>query len=173
MSKIKKVLIAAAAGVAVLGVSTAAAAVITTATGTVTERQTFGRNDVAQVITSAAFVDVAGGAVNVRIPAGTRRMLDARYTAETLCSGPGGWCSARILVTRTVPAGATTELLPASGADFALDSPGGNWQGHALERTSNYLGAGLYRVHVQAAVVAGATSLRLDDTHLAVEVIRP
>ena len=172
MSKIKKILVAAAAGIAVIGVSSAAAAVISGATGTVTERQTFARNDVAQVITSGSFVDVAGGAVTVRVPAGQKRMLDARYTAETLCSG-GGWCSARIVVTRTSPAGGTSELLPASGTDFSFDAPGDNWEGHALERTSNYLAAGVYRVHVQAAVVAGATSLRLDDTHLAVEVIRP
>ncbi|GGK35585.1 hypothetical protein GCM10010124_30370 [Pilimelia terevasa] len=170
MARFKKILLAGAGATAMLAVGTAAGAAITGASGTFTERQTFARNDAPINVTSAGFVDVAS--VVVGIPSGTRRMLDARFTAETLCSGSGGWCSARIVATNA-STGSTVELAPVSGTDYAFDSPGDNWEGHALERSSHYLPAGTYRVRAQAAIVAGATSLRLDDTHLAVEVIRP
>ncbi|GGJ89491.1 hypothetical protein GCM10010123_18930 [Pilimelia anulata] len=170
MAGIKKALLVGAGTAAVLAAGTAAGAAITGSTGTFTERQTFTRNDAPITVTSTGFTDVAR--VLVSIPSGQRRMLDARFTAETLCSGSSGWCSARIVVTNA-STGATVELAPASGLDYAFDSPGDSWEGHALERSSHYLPAGRYHVRAQAAVVAPATSLRLDDTHLAVEVIRP
>lgn len=170
MTRMKKTLVAGVAAAAVLGAGGAASALVTSTTGTYSERQTFARNDQPTVVTSTSFVDVAS--VAVAIPGGTRRLLDARFTAESQCSGRTGWCSARIIATN-VANGATVELNPSSGLDYAFDSPGDTWEGHSMERTSNFLPAGVYRVRVQAARVAGATSLRLDDTHLAVEVIRP
>ena len=120
---------------------------------------------------AGAFVDVPGATTTVTIASRTRRMLDARFTAESQCSGTGGWCSVRIVVIR--PNGSLLELNPRSGTDFAFDSAGSdNWESHAIERTSPYLPAGRYRVKVQAGVV-GATSIRLDDWTFAVERVRP
>ncbi|GAA2512698.1 hypothetical protein GCM10010201_05130 [Pilimelia columellifera subsp. columellifera] len=165
-------MLGAAGAAAIMLTGTAAAAALTSNTGTFTERQSFSRNDGVQNITSTAFTDVAR--VAVRIPPGTRRMIDARYTAETMCSGASaGWCSLRIIATRTSAPGFTVELNPAAGTNFAIDSTDGSWEGHAMERSSNYLPAGNYVVSTQAAVVNGATSLWLDDSHMAVEVIRP
>ena len=92
-------------------------------------------------------------------------------------SGAGSEAGARrarvagLVVVR--PNGSVLELNPRSGTDFAFDAPGDTWESHAIERTSPYLPAGRYRVKVQAGVVAGATSLRLDDWTLAVERVRP
>ena len=78
----------------------------------------------------ATFTNVTGAVRWVNIPAGTERMLDARYTAESACIGAGGWCSVRIVVISPA-GGVVTELDPASGADFAFDSAAGgdNWEG--------------------------------------------
>jgi hypothetical protein len=73
------------------------------------------------------------------------------------------------------PSGAIVEMNPVSSTDFAFDSGdtnlGQSWESHAIERSSWRLGAGTYRVSVQA-MVNGATQLRLDDYHTTIEVVR-
>ncbi|GAB1644837.1 hypothetical protein [Krasilnikovia sp. MM14-A1259] len=172
MSRLAKILTATAAAAAVVLTGTVAHAVITARVGTFTEQQQFVHQTDAWSTSAAAFVNVPGATTTVVVPAGTRRMLDARYTAESFCSG-GGWCSVRIIV--ITPSGGVIELSPVVGTDFAFDSgsTADNWESHAIERTSPFLAAGTYRVQVQAGVVAGATSVRLDDWTLAVERIRP
>lgn len=172
MSRIKKTLLVGLAAAAMLFAGGAAQAVLTGSSGSVTDQQRFVNENAPWSTAAAAFVDVPGAATTITIPSGTRRMIDARYTAESQCTG-GGWCSVRIVVVR--PNGTVLELNPVSGNDFAFDSGAGadNWESHAIERTSSYLPAGSYRVKVQAGTVAGATQLRLDDWTLAVERIRP
>jgi hypothetical protein len=138
--------------------------------GSVTERQTFVHSTDSFATASATYVNVTNADRSVTVAAGTARMVDARFTAESECAGSTGWCSVRIVV--VAPNGAVTELDPASGPDFAFATGGGGSAGHGIERTSRLLSAGTYRVQVQARVV-GATSLRLDDWALAVEIIRP
>jgi hypothetical protein len=171
MSRIKKTLLIGFGAVALLLGGTAAQAVLTGAAGSYTDHQRFVNETNAWQTSAAAFVDVPGAVTALNIPAGQRRMIDARFTAESLCSG-GGWCSVRIVVVR--PNGGLLELNPQSGTDFAFDSGAGadNWESHAIERTSSYLPAGNYRVKVQAGTV-GANTLRLDDWTFAVERIRP
>lgn len=163
-----------ALGVA-LGVAVAvpASAVLTGRTGTFSERQHFLRQNDPWQTTSGTFVAVPTAAQAVSWTSGNR-LIDARFTAESQCAGTSGWCSVRIVIVNA--SGVVTELQPASGTDFAFDSSnsGGNdlWESHAIERSSYYLAPGSYRVLVQAAVV-GSNTLRLDDWHLAVEVVRP
>ena len=173
MSKFKKTLVITGAVVAAgVLIGTAAYAVVVGRQGTLSERQHFVHNTNAFTTTSAAFVTVPSAVRSVTVPSGTVRMLDARFTAESECVGSTGWCSVRIVV--VTPSGAVVELDPAVGTDFAFDSASGSdrWEGHAIERTSRFLGAGTYRVMVQTRVV-GATRVRLDDWTLAVEVVRP
>lgn len=102
---------------------------------------------------------------------GSRKLITARFGAESLCQGPG-WCSVRVVYTSGGP---LTELAPQSGSDYAFDSAGSpaSWSQHALERTSAvYLPPGTYRVSVQAMRV-NAASFRLDDYHLNVATIAP
>jgi len=172
MSRIRKsVLVGLGAAVLVL-VGTAAQAVLTGVSGSQSDMQRYVNESTAWSTSAAAFVDVPGAATTITIPSGTRRMLDARFTAESQCGGSSGWCSVRIVVVR--PNGSLLELNPQSGTDFAFDSAGAdNWESHAIERTSSYLPSGTYRVKVQAGVIPGASFLRLDDWTLAVERVRP
>jgi hypothetical protein len=169
-----RTLIIAAMALALVGVSAGTAyALVTNSTGTFTDRQYFATNDAPFSVTTAPGVwqNVPGMVRSVTVPAGTSRLLDARFTAESFCSG-GSWCSVRIVYFNS--AGATVELYPQAGTNYAFDSPGTDaWEGHALERNTRFfLGAGTYRVQVQATEV-GASSFNLDDMHLAVEAIRP
>ncbi len=153
-----------------------ASALVTNATGTFSDRQYFATNDVAWTVPAAtpsgAWVSVPGMTRTITVPAGTSRLLDARFTAESSCIG-GSWCSARIVY--VTPTGAIVELAPASGTDYAFDSPGGEtWEGNAMERSSpTFLPPGTYRVVVQAAKIGAVISYRLDDMHFVVEAVRP
>lgn len=173
MSILKKAAVVFVGASSLLLGGTAAHAVLVGHRGTIADQHRFVHQTDPTTTGSAGFTDVPGAAVSVTVPAGQRRMLDARYTAESQCTGgAGGWCSVRLVGVR--PNGTLFALDPQSGTDFAFDSVGvDNWEGHAMERTSGYLPAGAYTVKAQAAVVSGATALRLDDWTLAVEVIRP
>lgn len=153
-----------------------ASALTTSSNGTFTDQQHYVTNDTAFVVPAATpsgtWVTVPGMVQSFTIPAGTTRLIDARYTAEAQCTG-GSWCSARVLL--VMPSGATQELAPASGADFAFASPGGStWNGNAMERVSaTFLPEGSYRIAVQIAKVGGVTTYRVDDMAFAVELVRP
>ncbi len=148
-------------------------AVLTPHSGTsVTNTQILTQNAAWGPVAPAAgtFVDVPGAAVSVTVPAGTSRVFDTSFTAESECGGTGGWCSVRVVM--TFPSGATIELDPVAGTDFAFDSAGGDrWQSNAIGRVSPRVGAGTYRLRVQAARVSGATSIRLDDWTFKVQSI--
>ncbi|HTE22466.1 MAG TPA: hypothetical protein VK674_05505 [Candidatus Limnocylindria bacterium] len=166
----------AAAAVVVVGAGAGTAyALITNSTGTFSDRQYFATNDVAYTVPAATpsgtWVNVPGMVRTISVPANTRRLVDARFTAESMCTG-GSWCSVRIVVVNS--AGAVTQLYPQSGTDFAFDSPSADlWESNAIERNSRtFLPTGTYRVYVQAAKV-GSPTFRLDDMHLAVEAVRP
>ena len=99
-----------------------------------------------------------------------RRLITARFSAESQCLGPG-WCSIRVVYTRA--GGPVTELAPAAGTDYAFDSAGDAHTQHTVERTSAlYVPAGAIRVWVQAQRVR-ASSFRLDERHLNVGTIAP
>ncbi len=98
-------------------------------------------------------------------------LVNARFTAESLCTQKAGICRVRIVADD----GATlTELDPVSGLDFAFDTSTGNAsiddlaEGHAMER-SRRLPKGDYRIRVQYSVSAGSTKFTVDDWHFTVE----
>ena len=169
MSRFKKTMLAGVALVATLAVLGGTAyGVATFRTGTYTSKQYIIDSTDAWVTSSAAWVAVPNTTVSVTLPAS--RLINARYTAESICTG-GSWCSVRIVYITS--AGTVIELGPQSGTDFAFDSPNDLWESQAVERTSRtYVPAGTYRVQVQAAVVGGS-SFRLDDYHLNVGLISP
>lgn len=175
MRKLRAVLVLAATLAAGVLVGSAADAVLTARTGTFSDRQFFRAETSAWSTGSGTYTNVPGMAFGFTVPSGTSRLVDARYTAESACTGTSGWCTVRVIL--IYPTGAALELSPASGTDFAFDTadpdPGDIWEAHAIERSSPFLPAGSYRLYVQAKVVFGATSIRLDEHHLAVELVRP
>lgn len=98
----------------------------------------------------------------VVVPNGTSRLITARFTGESQCTGSASsWCSVRILV-RNNSTGSLVEMFPRSGSDFAFDAGStDNWESNSVERVIR-LGAGSYSVWVQRRVVNSA-SFRLDD----------
>lgn len=156
------------AAAAILG-GTVAVAVLTASIGGTTI-QVQNRAETATSFTNvAAFTNLPGALISVTVPAGTSRLITARFTAESRCTGVAGrWCSVRVVV--FTPAGGIIELNPQSGIDYAFDSVAAdNWEGHALERSIR-LPAGTYRVVVQRAVSVAGTLLRLDDWHFRVDL---
>jgi hypothetical protein len=103
-------------------------------------------------------------------------VIDARFTAESICKKSGsqtsGVCSVRVMVTNLAN-GVVTELSPAITTPlFAFDSylPGSvsHRQGHAIERSHEFP-PGKYTVQVELKVTPGAAFV-LRYRHLAVEV---
>lgn len=153
--------------IAALGLTAGAAVALTTAHSATRMTQFQARTgDTAWTGAGTAWTDVPGAAIAFSVPSGTSRMFQAEFTAESQCLG-GGWCSARVVIVNNAT-GATTELRPIVGTDFAFDSPADTWESHAMNRTSYYWGAGSYTVKVQVALVAGATYFRVDDWDYAV-----
>lgn len=156
----------AAAGI--FGV-TVAMAVLTGSTGGTTIQVQNRAETAASFTNAAAFVDLPGANVVVTVPAGTSRLISARFTAESQCFGQAGrWCSLRVIVSNV--AGGFVEMQPASGLDYAFDTVAADvWEGHALERSLR-VGAGTYRVRVQRAVSGAGATFRLDDWHFRVDL---
>lgn len=164
----RRIGIVAFAIMAAVGVGAAATALTTSHSASRFVQLQVRTNDTAWTLSPSSTVwnDVPGGAMTFTVPSGQIRMFDTTFSAESHC-GSSGWCSARVMVVRASD-GATFEMRPASGTDFAFDSPSDLWEGHSMNRTSSYFGAGTYTVKVQAALVAGANMFRLDDWNFSV-----
>ena len=65
--------------------------------GTSTSRQyIIDQTNAWQVPSVDTWINVPSASVTVRIPRGTRRLISARFNAESLCTG-SGWCSVRVI----------------------------------------------------------------------------
>jgi hypothetical protein len=155
-----------------------AAAVLTADAGGAQVRVDKRTNNLASVTRSRTFVDLPGANVVVSVPRNQSRLYDVPFFAESRCSWPGsgGWCSVRIIATN-IANGASVELNPVAGIDYAFDSdptPGAiddNWEGHGMERSRRLFGGpngANYRIRVQYAVTNANIPFTLDDWHLAV-----
>lgn len=158
----------AIAASAILG-GTAAVAVLTASSGGTTVQVQNRAETNPSTTNVAAFTDLPGAVISVTVPAGTTRLIGARFTAESQCTGlTNRYCSVRIVATPA--SGGIIELNPQSGIDYAFDTAGSDqWEGHALERSIR-LPAGTYRVRVQRAVNVAGTVFRLDDWHFRVDL---
>jgi hypothetical protein len=113
-------------------------------------------------ISSTTYTQVTSTTISVPSSIGAARLM-ARFTAESSCSGTGGWCTLRILVDGF-------EMNPVVGTDYAWDS-GGDIAGTAsIDRTSGILQPGTHTVSVEARLVGAATLLALDDWQLTLEI---
>jgi hypothetical protein len=160
--------IAAIAAIAILSGTVAFAVLTANAGGTTIQVQSRTEN-VASFTNIAAFNNLPGALISVTVPAGTSRLITARFTAESQCTGVAGrYCSLRVVAFNA--AGGFIELNPQAGLDYAFDSVStDNWEGNALERSIR-LGPGTYRIVVQRAVNVAGTLFRLDDWHFRVDL---
>ena len=175
---IKRVALAIGALFAVGALTGSAAAVLTADAGGAELRVDKRTNNVPSATRSLTFVDLPGANVLVRVPANQSRLYDVPFFAESSCSWPGsgGHCSVRIIATN-IANGASVELNPVAGLDYAFDSdptPGAvndNREGHGMERSRRLFGGAngtTYRIRVQYAVTNVNIPFILDDWHLAV-----
>ncbi|NRQ38741.1 hypothetical protein HII36_43990 [Nonomuraea sp. NN258] len=174
MPRLVKIVSAAAALSGVLALTvTAAQAVSSSQSGTHTSVQHFaGESSPWTAQTIGAWGNIPTAAVNITVPAGTTRFVDARFTAESLCVGAAGaWCSVRIVAVNS--AGTTIELQPVASTDYKFDTPDGAEEARALERFSPSLAPGSYTVRVQALRISGISQFVLDDYAFAVGVVEP
>jgi hypothetical protein len=150
----------------------AATAVLTGNVGSETDRQIFLTENVAWSTSNPFYTNVPGAARTVNVPFGRPRLVNVRFTTESACTGIVGYCTVRAVLFS--PATGSVELNPVSGTDFSLDTADVNpvWEGHAIERSSQWLSPGRYRLVIQARTVAGAASIRLDDWHLTIGLVR-
>lgn len=125
----------------------------------------------------AAWFDVACGDLSFTVPPGQQALVDLLAVAELDCQAPtgiDGWCGGRFLINGApVPWPDNTGL----SDSYAWDSAHGgaiDWQANTLaqEYVARCSGtvACTYRVQLQSALIAGSTSVWIDDLTTRVDV---
>jgi hypothetical protein len=174
---LRRASIAIGALIAAIAIAGTASAVLSSSAGGQQLRVDKRANTQPSTTSSTTFVDLPGANALVGVPANQSRLYDVPFFAESRCAGPGGggWCSVRIIATNTAT-GASVELNPQSGIDYAFDSDMAGatddlYEGHGMERSIRLPGGAngaQYRIRVQYAVTNATIGFRLDDWHLAV-----
>ena len=140
---------------ALLLASGAAVALTSVVSGGAINQVKVARSDEPVLTDSNSYVDVPGATVQVNVPAGTRALLLARFSAEAICdtpsSGTGGTCSVRIVAVRN---GTIQEFQPSS-EDTAF--AGRQIRGSYSMDRSLLVNSGTYTVKAQYKARAFAT----------------
>jgi hypothetical protein len=133
------------------------------------------RSDTVQrSFTSGAWTDVPN--TEMSLQALQSSVIIARFGAQSICEGPDGWCSIRILIA-TPHSGGFQEASPVDGSNFVWQWTGSRWGATMMERHVEDVvlpGDSFqdYFVKVQVKLRDGATRLRLQDWTLAVEIFK-
>jgi hypothetical protein len=120
---------------------------------------------------SQTFVAVPGASATVKVPAASKGVLVARFSAVSNCTEPSNvigsyGCELRVLVNGV-------EAAPASGQSEVFDSSGADGrEAHAIERSRGPVGPGTYVVTVQYAVPAATVSFDLVGWTLEVDLVK-
>jgi len=108
---------------------------------------------------------LTGAFANITVPAGgPPQLVNVRFSAESYCTGGGGWCQVKIMDDAT-----GMEMKPAANTNFAFDTPSSDlYEGNAMERTL-VLDPGPHTIQVYFGSFSdAATFFTLDDWTLAV-----
>jgi hypothetical protein len=117
----------------------------------------------------STFGDIPGASVTMTVPAGTKALLLARFSATSTCVGPDGtWCGVRIVINgiEAKPNGVNTSIFDSGGP--TPDTGGDNREAHMIER-SLFESGGTYVVKVQTMVSASGMQEALVNWNLTVE----
>jgi hypothetical protein len=171
-------LLAAVAGLAV-GIVLGGAAVaysagtLTTAQGNTLTQVKVVRDANPAETTSTSFVDVPGATATITVPAGTKALILARFSATSTCPGPAAdaGCFVRVLIggSEAFPAGVNISTFDKETVVTDGNSPK---QAHLIERSRGGLTGGNYVVQVQYAVPNVGATLALVNWNLTVERIK-
>lgn len=130
------------------------------------------RTDRDLVSHTSTYSTVAGSAIDIKVPAGKTRLVSATFTTRASCSGQTvhSPCLTRIVARK---AGTTTvqQLYPSStfSAIDSVGTEGRHWATQSVAR-SKVLGAGTWRVWVQAGSASTDTTLDLSDWHFRADI---
>ena len=116
------------------------------------------------------FASLAGAFAIVTVPTGSTRLVVARFTAESQCSGPAeNYCTIRISAfNRTTTA--VTELDPQVGLNHVFHRTASDrFESHSISRAAR-LPSGSYSIIVQQATTLNAMTFVLDDWMFEVDV---
>jgi hypothetical protein len=123
--------------------------------------------------TSTTFVDVPGATVTLTVPAGTKALILARFSASSTCPGTiaDASCFVRILIndTEAFPSGVNISTFDKETITNGVFSP---QQAHMIERSRGGLTGGTYVVKVQYSVPNVGATLALVNWNLTVERIK-
>jgi hypothetical protein len=118
-----------------------------------------------------SFADIPGATVTMSVPAGTKALLLARFSATATCIGSisDTWCGVRILFNGVEgkPNGVNISIFSAAHPDVSS----GNREAHMIER-SLFETAGTYVVKVQTMASAVGMQEALVNWNLTVERIK-
>lgn len=108
--------------------------------------------------TSTSFVDVPGATTTFTVPAGTRALLIARFSASSTCPGsiPDAGCFVRILINgvEALPSGVNLTSFDSETSSNGITA---RQEAHMIERSKGGLTPGTYVVQVQMAANTTAT----------------
>jgi hypothetical protein len=150
------------------------AGTLTTAQGNTLTQVKVVRDSNPAETTSTSFVDVPGATTTITVPAGTKALILARFSATSTCIGPAAdaSCFVRILIggVEAFPAGVNISTFDKETVvPFAGNAPK---QAHMIERSRGALLGGNYVVKVQYAVPNIDATLALVNWNLTVERIK-
>lgn len=175
----RRVATLAAVGGLVVGLVLGGAAVaysagtLTTAQGNTLTQVKVVRDANPAETTSTSFVDVPGATVTMTVPAGTKALILARFSASSTCVGPitPAGCFVRVLVngTEALPSGVNLSTFDTETVSNGISAP---FQAHMIERSRGGLTGGTYVVKVQYAVPNTGATLALVNWNLTVERIK-
>jgi hypothetical protein len=150
---------------AVLGwlMGTAFGGVVDSAGGGLVSRHVRTQTDVSAYPGGTVFTKIPGAEIFVRVPAGSTRLVLARFTAESQCSGPlDKYCAIRIVAfNRTTRS--TAELHPQVGLNHVFQrTQSDRFESHTIARAAR-LSSGSYSIIVQQATTTAPMTFILDD----------
>ncbi|HSX17470.1 MAG TPA: hypothetical protein VLH86_05220 [Patescibacteria group bacterium] len=162
----RKLVIGVIGAAVILAVSaTTLAASFTHSSGPDVEQHFISQNAAAIIPTTTGWHDIPNTTFTVTVPDTHHRVAHMTFSGESRCTD-ASWCSVRAVAT-SAATGATIELEPSSGSNFAFDS-GGQRGARSFSRVANLSGGSegiQYTFKLQAQIIGGSSSsvFRLDD----------
>lgn len=142
---------------------------VTKVSGTSISQVKLVRNSNAASTTSQTYLAVPGATTTLTVPAGSKAVIVARFSAISVCEelsdARGYGCNVRVMVNGAEAAPAGTSVFDSSGK-------GNSREAHAIERSRGPVGPGTYVVSVQFSVPAATVTLTLSKWTLEVDRIK-
>ncbi len=161
----KRFLVIFGAGIVLLAGGSVFALSVAEKSGPTIEQHFLTQDTATAVPVTAGWHDIPTTTFTVTVPSGQKWIAHLTFDAESRCTD-ANWCSLRAVVTSSEN-GATSELVPAAGTNFAFDS-GGQRGARSFSRITTLSGGSegiTYTFKIQGQITGGTSTsvFRLDD----------